>query len=303
LSYLQSKLPDYGSFGTDVIDLTDKSRLEKYRRRREAYNMGQSIGIPTGFKSLDGWFHGGLQGGELYLILGATGVGKTWTGLTMATSAWKAGYIPAYFLLEGAPEAAGYRFDSLLANVPNSELFVGSMDYDEYEDTVLTAIRGETSGQSRPFWLATMGSQAEYTVGHIWQLCSVKRPAIVVVDYLTLMTVPGQSVDDWRVAATISRQLASLAVRLDVPVVAVVQGTKGAIGKSTLGLDDVAVAYAITRPASNVIGVSNQGGGVLKLEHLKGRHTSGSSTSGNPAFYVKTDWNVGTVKEDNKRVL
>lgn len=298
LEQLTLALGKYVTPESDVVNLADSERrLATYQKRVDAIAKGGGIGIPTGFPSFDSWTHGGLQAGDYYLVMGDTNVGKTWMALTLAIRAWKGGYPPLYVSLEGTEEAMGFRFDTLVSSIPNSELFLGTVPVDIYKHQI------EADKKETKFWLAMQGSRMEYTPGQILQLAATLSPKLVVADYLTLMTLPGEDADDWRVAASISRYMKSLALYKKVPVIGVIQGTRQSGQKSTLELDDIAISYAIARPADMVLGLTKIKGG-LKVELLKGRHTQTAGQDGAKAkFYVATDWNIGDVHQDTRTLL
>ena len=293
-------LRKYVADGEDVVDLADPDRrIATYQARVDAIQSGRGVGIPTPFPTLDAWTHGGLQNGDFYLLMGDTGVGKTWVALSVAINGWLAGHAPLYVSLEGTEEAMGYRFDTLVSRIPNAKLFLGDVPVDDYRRAVENA--RQTNGI--PFWLAMQGSRLEYTPGAVQLLMASMAPKLVVVDYLTLMTMPGEDSDEWRVAASISRHLKALALSFRVPVVGVIQGTRSSGQKSTLELGDIAISYAIARPADMVLGITKIKGG-LKIELLKGRHVAvDAGESSKPKFYVSTDWDVGKVVQDTKTLL
>ncbi len=68
-------------------------------------DLSAFIPIPTGFDPLDAAIGGGLQRGELVLLGGAQGIGKTITALQMARNIVKSGNMYAFFLSYEHPEA------------------------------------------------------------------------------------------------------------------------------------------------------------------------------------------------------
>lgn len=278
----------------DLMDLTDPGRVDIYRRRYEAKRAGKSLGIPSGISKVDQWTNGGFEPGNYHLLLGDTGIGKTWLGLFFAVSAWKSGFVPMYVGLEGTFEQLGYRYDTLATGIQNSHLFHGLVDVDDYEFKI-------KSLNQTPFWLATFGDREIYTPGTIWTQALKIKPDIIIVDYLTEMSLPGQNPHDWQTALQISGMLKSnVAIRLNIPVIAIVQGTKGSSGASTLDLGNTAISYGINRPADMVMGITRLDYG-LKIELLKGRFTK--SKEAKPKCYLVVDWEIGDVQEDTQKVL
>jgi replicative DNA helicase len=68
-------------------------------------DLSSYIPIPTGFDPLDAAIGGGLQRGELILLGGAQGIGKTITALQMARNVVKSSNMYAFYLSYEHPEA------------------------------------------------------------------------------------------------------------------------------------------------------------------------------------------------------
>jgi KaiC/GvpD/RAD55 family RecA-like ATPase len=278
----------------DLMDLTSLERIEIYRQRYEAKKAGKPLGIPSGISKVDQWLNGGFEPGNYHLILGDTGIGKTWLGLFFAVSAWKAGFVPLYVGLEGTFEQLGYRYDTLATGIQNSHLFHGLIEIDDYKYKI------EQLGNV-PFWLATFGDREIYTPATVWSQAIKVKPDIIIVDYLTEMGLPGKNPNEWQTALQISSMLKNtVALRLNVPVIAIVQGTKASSGASTLDLSNTAISFGINRPADMVLGITQVDYG-LKIELLKGRFVKKKQQK--PKCYLVVDWDIGDVQEDSQKVL
>jgi predicted ATP-dependent serine protease len=68
-------------------------------------DLSSYIPIPTGFDPLDSAIGGGLQRGELILLGGAQGIGKTITALQMARNLVKSSNMYSFYLSYEHPEA------------------------------------------------------------------------------------------------------------------------------------------------------------------------------------------------------
>src|SRR4029453_5851452 len=73
--------------------------LPDLRDDYEAHQFGRSTGVPFGYGFVDR-LTGGMQGGDIVLIVGRPGIGKTYTLLNFASRAWKAGYSPMIVSME-----------------------------------------------------------------------------------------------------------------------------------------------------------------------------------------------------------
>lgn len=66
---------------------TVRQIMERLDQRVAAGDVGHLMGLPTGFRPLDDVLNGGLQAGELMVVGGRQGVGKTIFGLQLARNA------------------------------------------------------------------------------------------------------------------------------------------------------------------------------------------------------------------------
>lgn len=74
--------------------------------------------VPTGYPLLDAALGGGLEPGELFVILAAPGVGKTLMMLNMALYAVRSGFSVAFFTMEMTEERIGRRIVARLTGIP-----------------------------------------------------------------------------------------------------------------------------------------------------------------------------------------
>jgi len=85
--------------------------------------------IPTGFDQLDKWLKGGLQLGEIGIVAGKSGVGKTFFLLNMAAHAYKKGYDVIYVTLEISKMILKRRFDSCITGMSWEEIIADKERY------------------------------------------------------------------------------------------------------------------------------------------------------------------------------
>jgi len=102
LSYLMENTSLLYKFSSNLKD-TDlagewRDRAKDLRTRSER-GMNELQGIPSGINVIDKQF-GGWQPGDFIVLLGWTGVGKSFIARLFAVNAWKAGYRPLIISLE-----------------------------------------------------------------------------------------------------------------------------------------------------------------------------------------------------------
>ena len=117
LSFLMEETSKLYKFSSNLKD-TDlagewKDRANDLRAR--SLNPKKIAGVPSGIDVIDKVF-GGWQPGDFIVLLGWTGVGKSFIARLFAVNAWKAGYRPLIISLEMNKQQEGQRLDTLLNN-------------------------------------------------------------------------------------------------------------------------------------------------------------------------------------------
>lgn len=228
---------------TTLADLLRDADASLHAGRR----VGASI-WPTGFEPLDGHLGGGLRGGELTLLGGPQGLGKTTMALQLVRNAVAAGRSAVVFsyeheartLLERlialevslvagpgcatlaqirsvfeAPGSAGDRLLDRLGPLPGA--VEGVLAQREYAARLHLH---ESSGASTG--LPELGATVD-------ALRSTGQEPLVLVDYLQKVPAPGDPPTEEERVTRIVEGLKDLALGADVPVVAVVAAEKAAL--------------------------------------------------------------------------
>ena len=91
-----------------------QDRVKELKTLSETDNHG-IVGVPSGISVIDAEF-GGWQAGDFVILLGWTGVGKSFVARLFAVNAWLAGYRPMIISLEMNKQQESQRIDTLLNN-------------------------------------------------------------------------------------------------------------------------------------------------------------------------------------------
>ena len=191
-----------------------------------AQNKGEITGIPSGFYNLDK-LTSGFHPHELIIIAARPGMGKTAIALNMVTNiAINSKKTVALFNMEMGAEQLATRMLSSVGQIDGSKLKTGNLEHSDWK-RVNEAI-SRLSG-TKIFIDDTAGN----TVGEIRSKCrrlatSPSGLDIVVIDYLTL--IQGSSKNNanrQQEVADISRALKTMAMELNVPVIALSQLSRG----------------------------------------------------------------------------
>ena len=181
---------------------------------------GQLTGVPTGFADLD-QLTNGLHPGQMVIVAGRPGSGKSSIGLDLARSASiRHGLASCIFSLEMSRNEITMRLLSAESKVPLHSMRSGTMTDQDW--TRLARRMGEVS--SAPLFI---DDSPNLSMMEIRAKCRRLRQRhdlrLVIVDYLQLMASPRRVENRQQEVSEFSRSLKLLAKELEVPVVALSQ--------------------------------------------------------------------------------
>ncbi len=177
-------------------------------------------GLPTGFRDVDELLSG-LQAGNFIIIAARPGAGKSALAVNIARNVAVAERQPvALFSLEMSRWELGMRLLCSEAGVPMSKVRagkIGAADFSAFADAADTL-------HDAPMWIVDAGDVTILDIrAKARRMRSRDGLALIVVDYLQLMS-PHRRVDNrQQEIAEISRSLKLLAKELNIPVVALSQ--------------------------------------------------------------------------------
>jgi replicative DNA helicase len=238
----------YSAEGTEVDDIVDRAQQAIYdvteRRTSEDYTLlgdlmnptmdeletiggrnGLMSGVPTGFVDLDRLTNG-LHPGQMIVLAGRPGSGKSTLGLDIARSASiKHGQASCIFSLEMSKTEITMRLLSAEARVPLHHMRSGSMTDDDWAR--LARRMGEVA--EAPLFIDDSPNLSMMEIRSKARRLKQRHDLkLVVVDYLQLMSGNKRSESRQQEVSEISRALKLLAKELEVPVIAMSQLNRGA---------------------------------------------------------------------------
>ncbi|MCH5213184.1 MAG: replicative DNA helicase [Oscillospiraceae bacterium] len=204
----------------DLVHISDILQTSYESMAKNAENKGGITGISTGFDELNKRT-GGFHGGELIIIAGRPGMGKSTFAVNIAEHvSISQGKTVAIFNLEMPKEQIVNRILCSQALVNNGRIRTGSMEMDDWEKICDVA---DTIAKA-PLYI---DDTASITVSQIRAKCrrlkQTKNLEMVIIDYLQLMQSSGRSENRQQEISEISRSLKVLAKELDIPVIALSQ--------------------------------------------------------------------------------
>ncbi|HXP00978.1 MAG TPA: replicative DNA helicase [Luteibacter sp.] len=215
------RIAESGARGKKDIVSVREAVGEAFRMLTERYEKrGQLTGLSTGFTDLDE-LTSGLQPSDLVIIAARPSMGKTAFALNLAEAAAMRGKkAVAVFSMEMSASQLAFRLISSLGRVHAQHLRNGDLAEEDWP-RVTSAI--------------TMLSDAKIFIDDTPAMSPVEMRSrarrlqrehglgLIVIDYLQLMQVPGNSENRATEISEISRGLKALAKELNVPVIALSQ--------------------------------------------------------------------------------
>lgn len=178
------------------------------------------IGVPTGFIDFDRMTHG-LNRGNLIIIAGRPGMGKTSLALNIAQHvALREKRGAAIFSLEMSQQELALRVLCSESNVPFSSLRKGHLSQAQWQ-RIIQAAKGASDA---PLYIDDSPNPSLLEVASkARRLKAEKGVELVILDYLQLMQAGGKYENRNLEIAAISRGMKQLAKELDLPVIALSQ--------------------------------------------------------------------------------
>lgn len=240
-----------------TLDDAVEEALIETLKRSEARFKGEDVGIPTGIPELD-TISGPLEPGQLWVIAGRPGMGKSALGLQIALDVAKRGYGVALVSMEMSRVELAKRQLSAQSGVFSEKIRDGKItDYD-YD----ALVNAQTQMRGLPVWIQDdTGSPIALLRSKVKRLkVQAKRRgvklALLVVDYLQLVEGQKGQPREQAIAAT-SRALKALAMDEELTVFAVSQLNRDCEnrGEKRPVLSDLRESGAIEQDANKVLTV------------------------------------------------
>lgn len=221
-----------GSYDSAAVARDCAAQLEDSIER-----PGVLAGIPTGLTALDRRI-GGLIGGKLYLLAGATSMGKTALAGRITKAAAEEGFAVDYVSCEMPPRDIMNRLICAHSQMPLTAVERGFIEYPDgrlyrfprgSREMMRIGEAQRHMGSLPITWLDAAGPSIPQLFARWRQLKRKKKLDLIVVDYLQLLTASpnAQRQNKNAEVSELSQSLKKIAKQLDVPVLALSQLKRG----------------------------------------------------------------------------
>jgi replicative DNA helicase len=225
LEALQKHLGKLNRFSSNarnfnIMDFEEAERsYEETRERAEA--MGGTPGIPTGINFIDSAYPAGFSPGDLVVVLGWTGRGKSLLSTLICCNAHDKGMKPMMVSLEMSEKKLRDRVYTIKGSgvFSNTDLSLGVIDPDDFRQ-----FRAEHEN-APDFLVVTDDGGDELTPNYVQSLIDQHHPDIVVLDYAQLASDNDNTTDMTPRMRNMSKQYKRLAEANGIVVILISSAT------------------------------------------------------------------------------
>ena len=215
----------------------DKNIGHEYRKDVESrYREDHRTIVPTPWEPINQLIQGGLGNGDLGLIFGNPGGGKSWTLVALGGFAVKMGYNVIHYTLELSESYTGRRYDAFFTSVPVDTL---EKHKTKVEETV-PELPGELIIKEYPMGKTTMST----IEAHIKKVTDLGiKPDLILIDYIDLLSTKKKNVDRKGEIDDIYTSTKGLARQLNIPIWSVSQVNRAGAKDNVIEGDKAAGSY------------------------------------------------------------
>ena len=215
----------------------DKNIGHEYKKDTESrYREDHRKIVPTPWEPVNELVQGGLGNGDLGLIFGNPGGGKSWTLVALGGHAVKMGYNVIHYTLELSESYTGRRYDAFFTGTP-----VDQLENHKAEVELVTAeLPGELIIREYP-----MGKTTIQTIeSHIKKVIDLGiQPDLILIDYIDLLSTKKKTADRKGEIDDIYTSTKGLARELNIPIWSVSQVNRAGAKDDIIEGDKAAGSY------------------------------------------------------------
>jgi replicative DNA helicase len=215
----------------------DKNIGHEYKRDTESrYREDHRSIVPTPWPAINDLIQGGLGNGDLGLIFGNPGGGKSWTLVALGGFAVQMGYNVIHYTLELSESYTGRRYDAFFTGIPVDQLEKSK----DQVDAVAAEVPGELIIREFAMGKTTIGT----IESHIQKVRDLGiQPDLIIIDYIDLLSTRKRNVDRKGEIDDIYTSTKGLARELNLPIWSVSQVNRAGAKDDVIEGDKAAGSY------------------------------------------------------------
>lgn len=241
----ESKYSDIFSLMKDAVSFSVSKKVgHVYKENiRKKYEENFRHTIETPWEPINESLAGGVGGGELHVVAGLPGTGKSWFLVSIGAYAAKLGYNVLHYTLELDEDYVAFRYDANLMGISTNKL--DYQDKNKLESDINNKVKGNLIITS----MESYNTNADSLEVHIDKLKLVKdfTPDMIIIDYPDLMVPAPQNKrkesKEYQEIQDVYRELRGFGRRLDVPVWGVSQINKKGLDDDYIQEDKIASSF------------------------------------------------------------
>jgi len=267
----------------------DKRIGHEYEKDVETrYREEQRSAVATPWSHVNELLMGGLGVGDLGIIFGNPGGGKSWMLVNLGAIAVQLGYNVAHYTLELSEDYIGKRYDSLLTGIDTQQLH---LHRDKVEEAI-SKLKGKLIIKEYP-----MGKTTPNTIETHIQKCRDlgTPPDLVIIDYVDLLKSRTRSIDPKDAIDDVYTAVKGMARELKVPIWTVSQVNRMGAKDDVIEGDKAAGSYNKMMIADFAMSLSRKRqdkvNGTGRIHVMKNRYGADGMT-----YAAKVNTNYGGIE-------
>ena len=285
---------DYQSFVNKIKSVDSKEEFnpinyfEDYNKEEYYENIPS---IKTGIPTLDKWMDGGLQLGKIGVVVGETGIGKSFLLVNLAKAAYLEGNNVFYISFELGKVKLKKRFDRCFSGLYQSEI---SENRDIFKKTI------------EEKKISNTGLIMDRLSGHLTSVGDIKSRIqdlknkfdlkLLIIDYLELLKLDSREEQKYEALGHAVEDLRELAQEENIAIWCAQQSIRKAYGK-TPKMEDTQSSIMIVQVVDVFIGLSDDPknkGNILKINVEKLRRAENRKGK---FIYLKPNFALSRIEE------
>lgn len=216
---------------------SDKNIGHEYEKDTETrYRLEERGPIATPWEHINELLQGGLGAGDLGIVFGNPGGGKSWMLTALGAMAVSAGYTVCHYTLELSESYVGKRYDAVFTGIRIQDLGLHRAEV----DAAISKLPGKLIIKEFPMGKAsinTIESHIQKTVdlGH--------KPDLIIIDYVDLLKSKRKSIDRKDEIDDVYISTKALARELKIPIWTVSQVNRAGAKDDVIEGDKAAGSY------------------------------------------------------------